>query len=191
MQRLARLKAHILEVIARSPVAEDPAHALNTLCWVRRLTDRPSLALELSALGHDIERAQPERRIERKNFPDYDSYKLAHAKESALMLMALLKEEGMTEELVEEVGSLVEGHEFGGTPEADILKDADSLSFFDVNLALYYRREGWQGALNRALWGYKRLSERARTMLDYLIPQSRAVRRLIYLTKRLTESPIF
>ena len=52
----------------------------------------------------------------------------------------------------------------GGDPRSDLLKDADSLSYFDVNLPLYFERNGWQETHRRCVWGYRRLSERARSM---------------------------
>ncbi len=45
-------------------------------------------------------------------------------------------------------------------------KDADSISYFDVNLPLYYQREGWQETKRRSLWGYRRLSARARELVN-------------------------
>lgn len=56
-------------------------------------------------------------------------------------------------------------HEVGGTPDADILKDADSLSYFDTNLPLYLRREGEEEALRRSIWGIQRLSNKALALL--------------------------
>jgi hypothetical protein len=52
----------------------------------------------------------------------------------------------------------------GGDLRSDLLKDADSLSYFDVNLPLYFERNGWQETHRRCVWGYRRLSERARSM---------------------------
>jgi hypothetical protein len=42
------------------------------------------------------------------------------------------------------------------------LKDADSISYFDVNLPLYYQRHGWAETKRRCVWGYARLSEKMR-----------------------------
>ena len=55
-------------------------------------------------------------------------------------------------------------HEVGGDPRSDLLVDADSLSYFDVNLPLYYERSGWEETHRRCVWGYRRLSKRARSM---------------------------
>ncbi len=46
-----------------------------------------------------------------------------------------------------------------------ILKDADSLSFFEINLPYYFHREGEQETYFRMQWGYNRMSERGKRFL--------------------------
>jgi hypothetical protein len=52
---------------------------------------------------------------------------------------------------------LVCHHERGGKRHADILRDADSISFFHVNLPYYFIRNGAEETKKRCLWGYRRL----------------------------------
>ncbi len=52
----------------------------------------------------------------------------------------------------------------GGDPRSDLLKDADSLSYFDVNLPRYYQRHGREETPRRCVWGYLRLSVSARSI---------------------------
>ena len=56
----------------------------------------------------------------------------------------------------------------GGDPSSDQLKDADSISYFDVNLPLYYQRHGWAETKRRCVWGYARLSEKMRKVVARL-----------------------
>jgi hypothetical protein len=56
-------------------------------------------------------------------------------------------------------------HEFGGTPEADTLKYADSISFFDVNLQFYFQRNSERETTFRMKWGYKKLSKVAKSIV--------------------------
>lgn len=151
----------IRAAIARSPVPEDPGHAENTLQWMKRLAPEAGPALHLAALAHDIERARPDR-LMRHEFDDYDSFKKEHAAVGADIAEALLLDVGIDAVLRQAVFFLIRQHEVGGDPESDLLKDADSLSYFDHNLPFYYRREGWTNTLRRARWGYQRLSARAR-----------------------------
>ena len=38
--------------------------------------------------------------------------------------------------------------------------NVESISYVDVNLPLYFQREGLEETMRRSVWGYKRLSER-------------------------------
>ena len=154
----------IREIIEASPVEEDPLHAENTLEWVRRLGGSVDSALEIAALGHDIERATPGK-VRREEFPHYDDFKRAHSRRSAAILREIMEECGASREDVQDVVRMVERHEFGGDPRSDLLKDADALSFFQVNLPLYFRRNGPEEARRRFIWGYRRLSPERRELV--------------------------
>ena len=164
---LACAEARIRDIIAGSPVPEDPPHAENTLQWLLRLAPDADPALRLAALGHDIDRAVPDK-VRREDFSDYDAFKAAHAEHSARILARLLAECGVSAPLIEETCRLVERHEIGGDPRSDLLKDADSLSYFEVNLPLYLAREGEAETLRRCRWGVRRLSANARQRLARL-----------------------
>jgi hypothetical protein len=180
MSSLERVECRIAEVIAGSGVPEDPTHSRNTLKWLLRLAPRADAALRIAALGHDIERAVEERKVRRADFAEYDAFKAAHARNSAAMLREILSECGVGDEaLTREVERLVCAHEVGGDPRSDLLKDADSLSYFDVNLPLYYERHGWEETRRRCVWGYRRLSEPARSIAADLAYASDELKRLI------------
>ena len=165
MLSFGRIERRIAEVIAGSNVPEDPMHSRNTLEWLLRLDPNADSALRIAALGHDIERAVEARKVLRRDFADYDDFKAAHARNSAAMLGGILRECGVVDEtLTREVHRLVCVHEVGGDLRSDLLVDADSLSYFDVNLPLYFERNGWRETHRRCVWGYRRLSERARSM---------------------------
>ncbi len=158
-------KQKIRAVIAGSRVPEDPRHADNTLEWLLRLEPDAGDALQLAALGHDIDRANEEIKVKRADFDDYDAFKAAHARNGAEILRPILNACGVAGDIVDETCRLVEVHEVGGDPSSDLLKDADSISYFDVNLPLYYKREGWTETKRRSLWGYRRLTQRAQEIV--------------------------
>ncbi len=158
-------RQRIRRFIARSPVAEDPRHAENTLAWLLKLEPRADEALQLAALAHDIERARPDR-LRREDYADYDRFKADHAARGALMLAEILRRCRVDPELAAESCRLVKLHETGGDPRSDLLRDADSLSFFDLNLPLYHQREGDEETLRRCSWGVRRLSRRGRELLS-------------------------
>lgn len=177
-------RRRILEVVARSPVPEDPRHAENTLEWLLRLERSADPALRLAALAHDIERARPDR-LRREAFDDYDAFKAAHAQEGARILGDLLRRCGVEEAVAREACRLVERHESGGDPRSDLLREADSLSFFEVNLPLYHAREGDAETLRRCRWGVARLSSRGRARLAERLPADPALARIVERALRL------
>jgi len=174
--RLATAK--IRAVLAGSPVPEDAGHAENTLYWLRRLDPQAGVALQLAALAHDIERARQDR-FQRHQFADYDSFKQAHADLGAQITDQILSEAGVSGEIRQDVSLLIRRHETGGDAQSDLLKDADSLSYFDHNLPLYYAREGYEETLRRARWGYERLSSRARAVYSSICHDSPELNRLL------------
>ncbi len=165
MDELQCVVRRIREVIAGSTVPEDPDHSRNTLRWLLDLGPESDAALRIAALGHDIDRAV-EGRVRRADFADYDAFKAAHARNGAAILREIMRECGVADDaLTQEVHRLVCAHEVGGDPRSDLLKDADSLSYFDVNLPRYFEREGWEETRRRCAWGYLRLSGRARSIV--------------------------
>lgn len=146
-------KHRIRAIIARSQVPEDPRHAENTLEWLLRLKPDADKALQIAALGHDIDRAIEARKVQRADFADYDTFKATHARNSALILKEIMEACGVAPDIEEQVYRLVCRHEVGGDPRAELLKDADGISYFDVNLPLYYERNGWEETKRRCVWG--------------------------------------
>ncbi len=166
MDPIGRARLRIAEVIAGSSVPEDPQHASNTLEWLLHLDPDADAALQLAALGHDIDRAVSARKVQRSDFDDYDDFKAAHARNSAAILREIMRECGVVDDaLKQEVHRLVCAHEVGGDPRSELLKDADSVSYFDVNLSRYFEREGWEETRRRCTWGYLRLSRHARLIV--------------------------
>ncbi len=178
----AEIREGIRAVLGLSPVPEDPLHGENTLFWLLHLEPEAPLPLRLAALGHDIDRAIPPR-TRRDRYPDYDSFKAAHARRSAILLTTLLQGWALTREVVSRTGELVINHECGGDPESDLLADADSISFFDVNLPHYLQREGWEEGLRRARWGWQRLSPRGKEAVGRLRHRARSLNQLLDLVR--------
>ncbi len=179
MDNIDCAKKTIRAVIAGSRVPEDPRHADNTLEWLLRLEADAGDALQLAALAHDIDRAIEEIKVRRADFDDYDAFKAAHARHGAELLRPILNACGVARDIVDEACRLVEVHEVGGDPCSDLLKDADSISYFDVNLPLYYQREGWQETKRRSCWGYRRLSARARELVNKTCYQDETLMQLL------------
>jgi hypothetical protein len=177
---IKRVRRRIAQAIARSSVPEDPTHSTNTLKWLLRLDPRADAALQIAALGHDIERADDVRRVRREDFLTFDAFKAVHARNSARILMEIMQECGVQDEpFRREVCRLVRLHEIGGDPRSDLLVDADGISYFDVNLPFYLERNTWEETRRRCVWGYRRLSERAKLIVADLSHPSGEISRVM------------
>ncbi len=159
MDSIDWVKRRIEKVIQKSPVPEDPIHSKNTLEWLLKLKPDADEALRVAALGHDIERAIEERKVRRKDYKSYDEFKDAHALNSAKIIAEIMKECNISKELVNDVVFLVCHHETGGDKRMDVLRDADSISFFQVNLPYYFARNSVEEAKKRSLYSYKKLTD--------------------------------
>lgn len=160
MDSIECVKQKIRAIIANSRVPEDYKHAENTLQWLLKLEPEADQALQIAALAHDIDRAVEAQKVCRSEYEDYNAFKTAHARNGGRILRLLLVKCGTPKSIIDEACRLVELHEVGGDPRTDLLKDADSISFFEVNMPFYYQREGWEETKRRCIWGYQRLSSR-------------------------------
>ena len=158
MNSIHCVKKKIESIIALSDIPEDPIHSSNTCEWVVRLDPAADESLQIAALGHDIERAVKDRKILQKDYKDYDQFKEAHAMNSMVILKEIMNECGLDEKMVKDICKMVHYHEVGYNKKTNLLQDADTLSFFEVNLPFYYARNNKEEIKRRCLWGLKRLS---------------------------------
>lgn len=113
-------------------------HLRRTYDWLLELDAEAPEALRLAALTHDIERHFPGGPTFDPGTmtPEDEEYRQAHSERSARIVGAWLRERDASPELVAKAHDLIVLHEIGGTPDADLLQAADSLSFLEVNADL-------------------------------------------------------
>ncbi|HXE62757.1 MAG TPA: hypothetical protein VN519_04420 [Bryobacteraceae bacterium] len=145
-------------------------HLVRALEWLDRLAPGSSEAARLATLTHDMERAFPGPDQPVMTALDDPAYMVLHSERSARIVGAWLRENGADEDLARGVERLIEFHEFGGWPEANLVQAADSLSFLDVNVDLF---------LNMARSG-KRTIRDVRNKFDYSydriqVPEAKAL----------------
>jgi len=110
-------------------------HLLKSLDWVDRLAPDASEAVRLATLTHDMERAFggpdaiPIKMSDR-------AYEEAHSIRSARIVGEWLRANGASGELAADVEDLIRVHEWGGSPDANLVQAADSLSFLETNIDL-------------------------------------------------------
>ncbi|HVI03622.1 MAG TPA: DUF4202 family protein, partial [Enhygromyxa sp.] len=160
-------------------VRADYDHALDTWQWLLRLTPDASLALQLAALLHDVERlrSEPERRVE-QHAGDYQQFKDQHAARGAELAAALLREARLSDVVVRETSRLIAAHERRSDDrELALLNDADALSFCSLNSAGFADYYGPEHTQKKIAYSWNRLSARARGHLAHvrLRPDVRAM----------------
>lgn len=166
----AVLRAHAsLHDCDKPLVRADYDHALDTWQWLLRLDPDASLALQLAALFHDVERLESEadRRVEH-HAPDYQAFKDAHAAKGADRAFEVLRAAGVDATTASQVRRVVGSHERRGRGrEIDRLNDADALSFFSLNSAGYADYFGPEQTRRKVAYTLSRLSRPARAKLAY------------------------
>jgi len=175
------LEKEIKKIIAGSTLPEDYAHALKTKELVLKLNPWADWSLQIAALAHDIERAFPHKKVKRQDYPNYDEFKKAHAANSAQIMREILARYDFDSDIKKRIIRLIEHHEFGldNDPELAVLKEADSLSFFEVNLPFYAQRSNDSEILFRMKWGYQRLSPSGRLKVKKLSFQNEKLNKLL------------
>ena len=110
-------------------------HLLKSLEWVDRLSPDASEAVRLATLTHDMERAfgGPDAIPIKMSDRDYEE---AHANRSASIVGAWLRANNAGDALIANVEELIRVHEWGGSPDANLVQAADSLSFLETNIDL-------------------------------------------------------
>lgn len=148
-------------------VRADLDHALDTWQWLLRLDPGASLAAQVAALFHDVERlaSEAEVRIE-QHASDYCAFKNEHARRGAAMTRAALASTGLAQPVIERAVELVAGHEQPGRDaERLLLNDADALSFFSLNSDGFLRYYGVEHTRRKIAYTLARLRGGARGRL--------------------------
>ena len=118
-------------------------HFLRTVYWTKQLRPNADEALLISAVAHDIQRA-----FRKKDFPENTSGNPLlnpamldnHQKKGAEIITDFLVKQNSDQKLIDRVKMLVSKHEVGGNADQNLLKDADSISFFENNTGYFIEK---------------------------------------------------
>ncbi|HWZ20842.1 MAG TPA: DUF4202 family protein [Ktedonobacteraceae bacterium] len=142
-------------------------HLLQTEVWLQRLKPEASEEMLLAALTHDMERAFPgpdSPSLDPGDGVDNPVYNIAHSERSARIVSGYLREQGASQESIEQVARLIKAHEYGGDNDENLVQAADSLSFLEVNVDVFLGwmdagDEKWNADAVRAkfIWMYERI----------------------------------
>jgi len=142
-------------------------HFERTVYWVLELKPDSDEALLISAISHDIERAfrktvsHKDVKKSKKGFSDIN-YLNFHQKEGGKIIEKFLKKQNANKKLIQRVKMLISKHEIGGNTDQNLLKDADSLSFFENNTEYFIKKLvltiGTEKIKGKIDWMFNRIS---------------------------------
>jgi len=149
-------------------------HLKRTAYWIRQLKPNADEALLIAAVSHDMERAFRKKdapeilRATKFGFRDREFLKY-HQEEGARIVGELLEKIGADVKLILRVKMLISKHELGGNDDQNILKDADSISFFENNMKHFLTRtDVSKGMIKEKFeWMYDRItSSKAKQIVE-------------------------
>ncbi len=156
--------------------SDEMPHFTRTVYWLKVLVPNADEALCVAAIAHDIERAfRQNDTIQKKlsaGFLDPEFLRL-HEERGAEIIADFLETLPADKQFIERVKMLVSRHEEGGNDDQNVLKDADSISFFEMNTASFLehasREVGMEMVRKKFDWMYSRItSDTARKIAEPL-----------------------
>lgn len=149
-----------------SKFSDELQHFWRTVYWLKKLYPKVDEAMLIAAVSHDIERAfrttRPKGFVENATGFVHRPTVLRHCRIGAGIIGDYLKKIGAPTELIRKVTMMVSGHEFGGNKWQNLLKDADSISYFENQYKRFIRK--WAPAVDESKirrkfdWMYQRIT---------------------------------
>lgn len=114
-------------------------HFIRTVYWMKVLSPAADEALLAAAISHDIERAFRQKDMADKSTLGWTSIEFfrPHEERGAEIVAEFLKQKNLDDGFIQKVKMLISRHEEGGNDDQNLLKDADSISFFETNVSSF------------------------------------------------------
>ncbi|MBI2356251.1 MAG: DUF4202 family protein [Candidatus Doudnabacteria bacterium] len=141
MKYFELVKKFVDDSFTKAEVASDLKHFERTVYWLKQFKPDADEAFVIAAYAHDMERAFRDKTtdiFEGKNYTDA-YFTEEHPRKGAEIIAEFLSKNGASHEMIEKVKSLIANHELGGDPDQNLLKDVDSVSFFENQIPHFIR----------------------------------------------------
>jgi hypothetical protein len=171
MELYLKVEKFIIDSFNKTTHAGDIKHFERTVYWLKQLKPDADEALCIAAFAHDAERAfrdeeSTKKVFQIKGFVNKDQVKY-HSETGANIIAEFLKKENAPAEFVEHIRQFISKHEIGGTDDENILKDADSISYFENQIPFFLNvmvnKVGKEIVREKFQWMYDRItSEKAK-----------------------------
>jgi hypothetical protein len=138
MDWFSKVEKFVTDSFIKANNTGDLKHFERTVYWLQKLKPDADEALQIAAFAHDTERAfKDEKSITSDaGFTNKDHLNY-HQETGAKIIADFLKNQHAPLELIERVKELISKHEVGGTADENILKDADSISYFENQIPFF------------------------------------------------------
>ena len=187
MDWYAKVEKFVSAAFLKSSNAGDMKHFERTVFWLKELKPDADEAMLIAAFAHDIERAfRNERTYNKITGSDKGFTSQAHLQyhqeTGAKIISDFLTAQHAPPDLVSKVSNLISKHEVGGTEEENILKDADSISYFETQIDMFLKDKvksaGEEKVRVKFEWMFNRItSPKAKTLAEPMYKS--AIKRLI------------
>jgi len=170
---LEQVVGYVNDSFGQSVSGKSVEHFERTLYWLRQLHPEADEPMQISAYSHDIARAFRKQgtteTFKDKELNDPEVLR-EHQEEGARIMWRFLVHQEYDQLLAERVYRMIDHHEVGGDSESDLIKDADSLSYLEVNAPKHIKliSKLGEGKIRRKIdWMYERItSEQARELAE-------------------------
>jgi len=159
-------KAYVIKLFTEHNLQHNLEHLERTEYWIDVLVGSPAEAMRIAAFAHDIERTEKVNQLEKiqksdKGYQD-EEHLSEHQNKGAKIIKEFLESQGAPKKLIDDVVSLISHHEVGGDENQNILKDADSISFFETNAKGFVQKHvpevGVEKVRKKFEWMYNRIN---------------------------------
>jgi hypothetical protein len=136
---MANLLSLTKEFVDKSFGKKKP-HFERTIHWLEIISTNVTDPMRMAAYSHDIERAfrSSDSNLGYDEFKSEETLK-SHQQKGARIMKNFLEKHGVSQDIINEVTSLISKHEIGGNEKQDALMEADSISFLENNAIRHVR----------------------------------------------------
>jgi len=161
---LDKVKQFVNESFGKGVNEKGSEHFEQTIYWAQQLKPDADEPILIAAYAHDIARAfrkeNSEETFKNRELDDPEILK-EHQEEGARIMADFLRKEGYDEGSIKRVYDMIRRHEEGGDEESDLIKDADSISYLEINAVKHIKwidNLGKDKIKNKIDWMYNRIS---------------------------------
>ena len=165
-----KVEQFVISSFNKSGQSHQIKHFLRTAYWIKELKPNADDVILIAAVAHDIERAfrLDDVKNSKKTLSFLDlKFLRPHEERGAEIICSFLRDNNADIKLTGRVRNFVSRHEEGGDADQNLLKDADSISFFENNVSQFLTKQkkevGKEKVKQKFDWMFERItSQRAK-----------------------------